>query len=302
MRRSVQSVLGQSFTDLELIVVDDASTDHTQQVLREFSDSRLKVIRREENCSAAVARNTGIDEARGEFVAFNDDDDFWFCHKLERQVAVLRSCPDAVWCLAGFLLLAPSGARYVGGPKYRAQIDYSEGVSRGHVDGRNDWSMVATPGWVVRREALSSVGGFDPHIRSFDDWELGLRLSQLAPPVFVDEPLFVQDLVAGGGVRRQELARAFDIRVIMRKHAEIWANRPEVLSHHWYLIGRFLSVHEPPPAGREELRKALSIRPLYWRYWLALALTYVGADLNRRWMKKLRQLKHRSGPASVRSS
>jgi glycosyltransferase involved in cell wall biosynthesis len=85
--RAVESVLRQTFTDIELIVVDDGSSDGTMDYLRTVSDPRLRVLRHEVNKHGAAARNTGIAAARAPWIAFQDSDDEWLVTMLERQVA-----------------------------------------------------------------------------------------------------------------------------------------------------------------------------------------------------------------------
>ncbi|MGB3624622.1 MAG: glycosyltransferase family 2 protein, partial [Henriciella sp.] len=87
LRRAVESVLRQSYTNLELIVVDDASTDDTKAVLSSINDPRMRVITYEFNRGCAAARNIGARDARGEYLAFQDSDDEWLADKLSKQVA-----------------------------------------------------------------------------------------------------------------------------------------------------------------------------------------------------------------------
>ena len=94
LRRAVESVLGQTLADLECVVVDDASTDATAQIIAGFDDERLVYVRHENNLHASAARNTGIAAAKGRLVAFLDDDDEWFPKKLARQVDLIQSLPS----------------------------------------------------------------------------------------------------------------------------------------------------------------------------------------------------------------
>src|SRR5258707_14809733 len=87
--RSVRSVLNQSHRDLELIIVDDGSTDETHDIVDVISDSRLRYIKFDRNCGQSVARNTGIAASRADLIAFQDSDDVWLPRKLERQLSVL---------------------------------------------------------------------------------------------------------------------------------------------------------------------------------------------------------------------
>ena len=95
---AVNSVLNQTYTDLELIIVDDGSTDNTKDALSQISDERLRYIY-QDNAGACVARNHGIELARGEYIAFHDSDDIWHLDKLEKQMAVFDEYnPDIVFC------------------------------------------------------------------------------------------------------------------------------------------------------------------------------------------------------------
>ncbi|RLF83553.1 glycosyl transferase, partial [Thermococci archaeon] len=86
LKRAIASVLNQTFTDFELIVVDDASPDNTPEVVRSINDGRIRYVRLKKNSGGPVARNTGIRKARGRFIALLDDDDEWLPNRLELQI------------------------------------------------------------------------------------------------------------------------------------------------------------------------------------------------------------------------
>lgn len=87
---SIQSVLNQTYTNWELLIVDDCSIDHTEKVVFSFKDDRIRYFRNEENVGAALARNRAMREARGEWIAFLDSDDLWMPEKLEKQIAFMN--------------------------------------------------------------------------------------------------------------------------------------------------------------------------------------------------------------------
>ena len=92
--RAIKSVLAQTFTDYELIIVDDCSSDDTWEIVGDFTDPRIRVFRHETNRGAAATRNTGIARARGEYITFLDDDDECTPNRLADQVSVLDTNPD----------------------------------------------------------------------------------------------------------------------------------------------------------------------------------------------------------------
>lgn len=98
IKRSAQSVLNQTYSNLELIIVDDGSTDNTEEVVKSIDDNRVIYIK-QPNQGACAARNNGIDHARGEFIAFQDSDDVWHYDKLEKQIKCLKETgADMCFC------------------------------------------------------------------------------------------------------------------------------------------------------------------------------------------------------------
>ncbi|HZP12811.1 MAG TPA: glycosyltransferase family 2 protein [Nevskiaceae bacterium] len=221
---AIESVLAQSYEKLELIVVDDASTDHTPDVVHGFKDPRLQYLRMPQNRRAAAARNAGIAKAKGSLIAFNDDDDLWLVQKLEKQVAQLQAEPSDVGLnLGGYIRYwdrAKNFADYVGGPYYFRNLDFSHGFV-------GEFSLIATPGWLARREALEKAGGFDERMKCWDDWELAARLWRSCRFTHLDEPVFIQDRARtmGGGMWDNAANYANDYRIIIERHAPEWSQR-----------------------------------------------------------------------------
>ncbi len=286
--RAIASVRAQTWPSWELIVINDASTDNTREVLASIDDPRIQVLHRERNQGASAARNAGISLGQGKYVAFLDDDDYWLPEKLAKQVAVLERS-DKPWCIASFRRLGRAGERYIGGDELIRQLDFAFGIG----ESSHDWSLIATPGWLVHRETLVRVGAFDERIRSWDDWELGIRLFQAGGHVILDEALWVQDVQRGGGLIRAWHVKAEDLRIIMSKHAALWRDHPKVLARHWYLIGRLDSLHQPAPQGRSELWRSLRIEPASLKTWAALGGSLVGQAWNNRvsnWLRRFKRL------------
>jgi glycosyltransferase involved in cell wall biosynthesis len=170
VRRAIASVLAQTFSDWELIVVDDGSADNTAEVVRSFTDPRLQLLRLTDCGSPGRARNEGVAGSRGALVAFLDSDDEWLPSKLERQVACLRhdSGVAVVYCLD---------------QRVDDQTGRKAPVSRSLPEG--DVFTALVWGWnpalssiVVKRSVLLAVGGFDPALPAFNDHDLMLRIAQ----------------------------------------------------------------------------------------------------------------------------
>jgi glycosyltransferase involved in cell wall biosynthesis len=237
IRAAVQSVLDQSFANLELIVVDDCSTDNTLRLLGTIEDSRLHVFRQETNRGVSAARNRGIAIARAPWVAFQDSDDLWHPGKLTRQMARLDAwslkmgaAPVAAYC--GMEIEEPSGPRYVP----RRNLPHREGDVLPKLVWR---SFISTQTLIVRRDILQDVGGFDEELRALVDWELMLRVAQCGPVALIDEPL-VRQRFSDNSITRDPLRRVEARSYLVAKHADLIERYPGAMAeHHYQLSGGF---------------------------------------------------------------
>lgn len=119
IEESIQSVRMQTYTNWELIIVDDCSTDNTDEVVREIQDSRIKYMKNEKNSGAAESRNRALREAKGKWIAFLDSDDLWYPEKLEKQIAFMKK-NDYYFSYTKYTEINPSGEDNgvtVSGPK-----------------------------------------------------------------------------------------------------------------------------------------------------------------------------------------
>jgi glycosyltransferase involved in cell wall biosynthesis len=184
--QAAESALAQTFAELEVIVVDDGSSDHTGEILAIYGD-RIQYIR-QDNRGPSAARNVAIAHARGEYLAFLDADDLWLPQKLERQVPLLDAQPDVALAYSLATIVDGDGReRQMGG---RPQL-----VGQGQP--QPTWMIAELiPGnciplltAVARRREVESAGMFDERIAHSEDWDLWFRLSRLGPAVFLQEAL-----------------------------------------------------------------------------------------------------------------
>ena len=181
IRRAVCSVLDQTWTDLEVIVVDDGSTDQTRQVVASIEDARVRYYAMDQNSGACAARNSGIRLARGEYIAFQDSDDAWMPNKLEIQMQQLReSGADIVFC---------SFERY-GMDGKLLHVFPMDGEMPGRISYQRllGGNLISTQTMLGRRECFEAVP-FDPAFPRLQDWELMLRMVQRYDVRYFDIPL-----------------------------------------------------------------------------------------------------------------
>jgi glycosyltransferase involved in cell wall biosynthesis len=203
--RAAASVLAQDVESLELVIVDDSSSDDTALVLDRLSlqDRRVRVVRTDQTVGPCVARNRGLEVAEGELVAFCDDDDAWFPGAGRVVVDFLDAHPDVVAASTWHVVLhADSGGAAV----FRGPLEYGHD----HLLWQN---FVALPFAVVRRHSLSFDVRFDPELPTGEDWDLWLRCSQegLVRTVPHVGYLYTQH----GGSR---VTRTADVQVIGRRN------------------------------------------------------------------------------------
>ena len=194
LRAALGCVFEQTFQDFEVVVVNDASTDHTPAVLSEFAEPRLSVINYDSKGLLGATRNRGIEGSSGQFVAFLDDDDTWMPEKLERVAMSLESDPEVGLVCHDQEYVRPKEA---GGGIWKRRSRY--GPKNGYGGNIHDYMLLkgnqpAPSATVVSRQRLVEIGGFseDPSFATVEDYELWLRLSQNCRFMFMRDILGTQ--------------------------------------------------------------------------------------------------------------
>ncbi|RUR35574.1 glycosyltransferase family 2 protein [Vreelandella populi] len=205
LHRSLDSVVAQTFKDIEILVIDDCSRDDPHSVIKEYNDSRIKYIRQKENQGVAAARNRGLREAKGSFVAFLDDDDEWFPEKLSRQVELfLQSPPEVGLIYTGVETVMDEGHSEIQLPTERGNA-YRILLVKNCIHGGSSTMM--------RRNIITNVGFFDENLLAIEDYDYWLRISRYYHFDFVEEPL----------VRYHDI-RAISTNTDVRRSRNIQAN------------------------------------------------------------------------------
>ncbi len=191
LSKSLNSVLNQTYQNFEVIIVDDGSSDNTEEVIRSFQkvDKRIVYIKHEKNKGQSAAENSGIKLAEGEYIAFQDSDDEWLPEKLEKQIRLIeKSDSDLGVVYTGFLRIMGNKKVYVPGPwvKQKDGYIYNE-LLKGN--------FVGTPTILARKECFQRLGLFDERLKALQDWDLVLRFSKFYKFAFIDEPLVLAPFI-----------------------------------------------------------------------------------------------------------
>lgn len=185
IKRAIDSVLCQTYSNIEVIVIDDCSTDNSVKILNEYKDKRIKVICQKQHGGANKARNVGIAIARGEYIAFQDSDDEWLPDKLFLQIELMK-VHSFMACYCPYYLhekevVFPVPYDYVDLRKYQENL--CEILSR--------HSVVGTSTLIIRRELLKLLGGyyFDECMLRWQDYEFIIRIAKCTDIGYVNTPL-----------------------------------------------------------------------------------------------------------------
>lgn len=185
LRRAIDSVLAQESISLELIVVDDGSTDETAELMKEYTDRGVSYFVMPQNGGPAKARNYGVSKARGEYIAFHDSDDEWHPTKLRKQLNALEQADGNIG-LVYCSFIKKFTDRDVLYPPAEMPMDMKTGTV---LDTLLFMPLVGAPTMLVPRAVWEDVQGFREELRCFEDWEFTMRIAARYKVLFVDEVL-----------------------------------------------------------------------------------------------------------------
>ena len=183
LKRCITSILDQTYANIEVILVDGASTDNTDEVVSSFNDDRVKYIKLKENLPVIETWNFAIKNCSGKFISFLDSDDEYELSKIEKQVNLINSLTEdygMVYCWMRYIDSQSKKTIKIHNPKLRGFVG-KEVVAKTIVSG--------TPSFLFRADALRISGGWKSEIGMVSDWELAVRFCQNWKVDFVPEPL-----------------------------------------------------------------------------------------------------------------
>src|SRR6266508_5650845 len=206
---TLRSVLWQRDVELEVVVVDDGSSDDTAAVVAGLGDTRVRLVRHPTAQGVSAARNRGIAEARGAWVAFLDDDDLWAPDKLARQLQAAQHAGRA-WVYAGEVSVDERLRVIDGGPPAPPEqvVELLE---------RHNAVPAGASNVMVRADALARAGSFDTRLRNNEDWDMWIRLARLGAPAWVSRPLVALRIHSGNASRNMNRMLQ-ELDVIERRH------------------------------------------------------------------------------------
>lgn len=271
--RSIQSVLSQTYRDFEVIIVDDASKDNTEDIIKNFYDKRIRYIRHTENKGGSAARNTGIKLAKGEYIAFLDSDDEWMPEKLEKQMAVIQKTSSDVGVVyTGYYWVGNNIKTYT--PPDR--ITQKEGNIQEALLKEN---FITTSAALVKKECFKKLGLFDERFPALQDWELFIRFSKYYCFKCIDEPLAIL-YYQSASISSNQNARTIALKLIIEKHLDEFKKYNETLATHDVSIGRQSYYNGNKYKGIKYYMKAIKANPLNIRLLISIFITLFGRNVH----------------------
>ncbi|WP_010276883.1 glycosyltransferase family 2 protein [Paenibacillus senegalensis] len=270
---AIKSVLSQTYSKFELIIINDASNDRTLEMINSIDDPRIKYINLTRNVGAAVARNIGIQQSEGRWIAFQDSDDIWFEDKLLRQMSVIKKngyVPSITY--TSFTRDKQGKTEYIPGNEKIKREGY---IQNELLTG----NFIALPTAIVARECFETEGNFAEDMPRFQDWELWIRLSARYPFYWIDEPLvhvnYTENSISSDP---SKLLKAY--KLILEKHEEQIIAAPTHGSRFLFSYGHNLLLSGEMREGRKYLMRSIALSQTLISY-ISFLLSFLGCRVYR---------------------
>lgn len=262
LENAARSVLTQSYADLELIIVDDASTEDLRPIIDKLADPRVRYNKLEWNGGASVARNIGLQMSRGTFIAFQDSDDLWLPWKLQMQIDKLNSLPREYGAVVNSKILYGRSADGYGSgmvsirPAPDALLKPEEDQVRKFLI-ENRISLQNT---LFRRDCYPSLAWFDNVTRANADWAFSSSLAQHTRIYESPEPVLLA-FISPDSISKNWRNKTIGLIRILKRNRKVFAQYPTEYAWNLWRVGRMLQKGGKPQIGARFCRHALMRRP-----------------------------------------
>jgi glycosyltransferase involved in cell wall biosynthesis len=269
--RSIKSVLDQTCKDFELIIVDDCSCDSTEKLVSSFNDERINYIRHKENKGVAAARNTGLQFAKGTFIAFQDDDDEWLPDKLEKQVKCFENTPEAGIIYTATMVVKGNRKRFV--PCFQTRNKRQNIISN-----IAEYYFLTLQATLIKRECFEKTGSFDEQFPVFEDWDMLFRLGRYYQFKGINEPLVIRH-IHPKGLSQNLTGIITGYKRLIEKNFDDIKKDKELLAHCYLKLGHMLCFQGEINEGRIYLLRSIKSHPLDIRGFAAFCLSLSGKKI-----------------------
>jgi glycosyltransferase involved in cell wall biosynthesis len=265
LRLAITSVLNQTFQDFEILIIDDASKDHTQEVITDFNDTRIRVIYNQVSKGAAGSRNIGIMNSNSEYVAFLDDDDEWLPEKLKLQTCLLDNSPSEVGgvCTGCFTVEKVSGRVL--------SIDNPE------INSLYKGNFITTSSVLLKRECFEQCGLFDENMPTSSDYDMWIRISKKFSFKIIKDALLKYYIHEDRLTFNYE-KKIRGLEILSEKHNDFLKNGYKEYSRLYLDLGVCYCFKGEVQKGRKAFSKSIIMNPFEIRNYFNLTLSLLGAE------------------------
>ena len=283
LRTAIVSVLSQTFQDFEIVVVDDASQDHTCKVIHDFHEKKIRYIKHDVNKGIAAVRNTGLLNSTGKYIAYLDDDDEWLPKKLQVQVDLLEGRPTKVGLVySGYLRINRTT-----GEIERQYLPQKMGKIVNNVLVPNWIKTTSNP--LIRKECFDEVGLFDETLSPCEDWDMWNRISKKNFHFeYIKEILFKYYVHNKPQATKNVLFVKDSYDKMLNKYGNIMPLR-RIVGRRYVSIGATYCYNYNNREGKDLILRGIFLFPYDIRHYVYLLLSLAGSSNYR----KLRALKNK---------
>ena len=273
LKIAIESVLKQDCKDFEIIITNDNSEDNTQEVVKEFSNKRIRYIRHKENMGVSAARNSAIKASKGEYIAFLDDDDEWLPEKLKIQLKKIEKSSEKICGVySNFFIVKNS-------EKKSAIINPRIINKRGNLFEQFALgNPIQTSTVLIRRKCLEKVGLFDESISYMEDRDLWIRLSIKWDFEFIDEPLIKVHLHKKTRLSESLEGQTAGREKLLAKHNNLFRKYKKAWSKLHLLQGAQYCQLKDMKKGRKHILKGIKVNPFNVKAYFYFIFTIFGTE------------------------
>ena len=215
--KTINSVAKQTFEDIEIIVVNDNEDEKAvKRIISEINDKRVYYLRNQRKKGANGARNTGLNSARGEFIAFLDDDDIWYKKKIQKQIEIFNLSSSRIG-------LIYTGFKVVSNEKKSSQQDIYPQKKGYLFDDILNGNFIGSPTPLIRKTVFLDCGYYDEKLKSSQDWDLWIRIAKYYRIDFIPE-ILAEYTVHGDQISTNFIEKAVSFTYILEKYNEFYEN------------------------------------------------------------------------------
>jgi glycosyltransferase involved in cell wall biosynthesis len=269
--KAIESVLSQTYQDFEIIVINDGSTDNTEEIIRGFKDKRVKYVKKYKNKGISVARNIGIKVARGKYIALLDSDDEWLPEKLDKQIKILQDeSPELGVVYSNLCYIDENGKnmnRKLRNSKKAEGYIYEDLLEK--------YCVGSPSSFLIKKECFNRVGLFDDLLSGQEDWDMWIRIAKYYRFALIKIPLVKYRLHSNQISKNLEIKIITGKRILV-KYANELKKRPCAHGKHYFYIGNRFCHMGKTKEGQRYLLKAISLYPFCIRYYICMAGSLFG--------------------------